>query len=138
MGIAQHYFLPAALVALVCMAGCGTGSGGASFYQATGTIQVTITNQSTQTISFADHRTNCTVIQLERQVANSWEAVAPCQRMIATRLHTLHAGQAMEVTLTAPDHWPGGLYRARLDYLLGAEGGAGAQKAVVSREFRIG
>jgi len=142
-------FVPAGLLALVVVGGCGASSGsggsrsvilqpGASLYQTTAPIEVTITNQSAQTITFADHQTNCTVIQLQRRVANSWETVAPCQRMIATRLHTLQASQAMKITLTASDQWPAGLYRAKLDYLVAGEADPGVQKTVVSREFRIG
>jgi hypothetical protein len=151
MGSARSYFLPASLLLLLAGWGVSSGGGGsrsrtrpvvllpgASVYQTTDTIQVTIANQSPQTVFFADHQTNCTVIQLQRRVANSWEAVAPCQRLVATHLHTLPAGQAMDITLTAPGQWSPGLYRAKLDYQVEAERGTGVQKAVVSREFHIG
>lgn len=146
---ARPLFVPAGLLALAVLVGSGASSRhggshspmrpvalqvGASLCQTSDSIQVTITNQSAQTISFADHQTHCTVIQLQRRVANSWEGVDPCQRMIATRLHTLPAGQRMDVTLMAADQWPAGRYRAKLDY----QGGSGVQKTVVSREFRIG
>lgn len=150
MGHAQCYALPASLAAFVLLAQASMGSDathpaehpvrllpGALTYQTTSSIQVTITNQSTQTISFTDHRTNCTVLQLERRVARSWKPIAPCERMIATRLHTLEAGQKMEVALTAPGRWPEGIYRARLDYLIGSAGDSGTEKTIVSREFRI-
>jgi sarcosine oxidase gamma subunit len=78
------------------------------------------------------------VLRLERQAAHAWELVAACQRMLATRVHTLPAGQSRDVLLTAPGQWPQGVYRARLDYTLPAtEGSAAAQKTSVSCTFRI-
>lgn len=148
MGMLERCIFPAGLVTLLILAGCsGPGRGvarpadsvtllpGALTYQTADTIQVTIANQGTIAISFPDHHTNCTVLQLERRVANSWELVAACTRMIATRLYTLQAGQSMDVTLQAPGQWPGGVYQARLDYQVGAQG---SRATVVSREFQIG
>lgn len=148
MGMLERCIFPAGLMTLLLLAGCaGPGRGGARLtgsvtllpgaltYRAVDTIQVAIANQSAEAISFSDHQTNCTVLQLERRVANSWEMVEACKRMIATRLHTLQAGQRLDVALLAPGQWPGGVYRARLDYLVGAQG---SRATVVSREFRIG
>jgi hypothetical protein len=40
---------------------------GATTYHATDTISVTLSNQSTQTMYFPDHLTNCTVILLQHK-----------------------------------------------------------------------
>src|SRR5947209_9853276 len=87
---------------------------GAASYHANDTIEVTLSNASTSTIFFPDHLTNCTVIQLQRQVNGSWETVNKCLLMIATRLHTLDAGQSLSVKLvpSANRPWSVGLYQA--------------------------
>lgn len=159
--MAQRHVFPLGVVILLFLAGCGSnmGSGGtpppigsatppsivpvilqvgAASYQAGSTISVTIKNQSTQAISFADHQTNCSVLQLERHAGTSWEQVAPCKLMIATRLHTLKAGEVLNVTLTAPGQWPKGTYRARLDFWFGSGTGSGAPTTVSSSGFRVG
>src|SRR5215470_10732801 len=66
---------------------------GATSYHPTATISVTLSNQRTQTIYFPDHLTNCTVIQLQRQVDGNWENVHACLLLTLTRLHRLDAGQ---------------------------------------------
>jgi hypothetical protein len=108
---------------------------GASSYQSSSRISVTIKNQSQQMISFADHRTSCTVLLLERQVTTSWESVAPCKLMIATRIHTLNAGESLLVELAAPSQWPTGTYRARLDYGVGS--GSDMPIIVYASEFTV-
>lgn len=135
----QRSVLFVGLTMLFLLAGCGhnTGNGsppsaasptvppspgsvvlqvGAASYRAGDSIRVTILNQSQQTISFADHQTNCSVLLMEHQVGSSWEPVAPCKLMIATRLHSLQAGAKFDANLTPSFQWPTGTYRARLDY----------------------
>lgn len=68
---------------------------GARSYHTTETISVTLSNQSTQAISFPDHLTNCTVIQLQRQVNEHWENVNACLLMTPTRLHQLDAARSL-------------------------------------------
>ena len=64
-----------------------SGSGGvfvhlsASGYHAHDTIVVTITNGTSQTISFADHQSNCTIVLLQHQNATTWEPVSLCKLM---------------------------------------------------------
>ena len=111
---------------------------GAASYQPGSSISVTIKNQSTQAIYFADHRTNCTVLLLERQVASAWEPVAPCKLMIMTRLHSLKAGEPLEVKIVTSDQWPTGSYRARLDYSFKSDAGVGAPTIIYSSLFRVG
>lgn len=94
-----------------------------SFYLTTETITVTVRNQSSATISFADHQTNCTVILLQRQKAQPETSdrtsmdVSPCHVMTATRMHTLAAGHQLVVPLVAPKGgWPTGWFLATLSY----------------------
>jgi len=160
MFISQRCFLLGGIAMVFLLVGCGSNAGsdatptptgkptqqpptfpvtlqvGAASYPLGSVISVTIKNQSGQTISFLDHRTNCTVLLLERQAANSWVPVAPCLLMIATRMHSLKTGEVLEVNLTSSDHWSTGLYRARLDYGIGP--GLGALKTVYSSEFHVG
>ena len=102
------------------------------------TIRVTITNQSGQTIYFADHRTNCTVLLLERQGATSWEPVALCKLMIATRIHSLKTGDSSTISLVSSSQWPTGIYRARLDYSNTMNAGGSTLTTVSSMNFRLG
>jgi hypothetical protein len=91
---------------------------GATSYHTTDTISVTLSNQRTQAISFPDHLTNCTVIQLQRQVQGNWENVHACLLMTPTRLHKLDAGKSLTVALvsSAARPWAAGLYHATLRY----------------------
>jgi hypothetical protein len=95
-----------------------TLSVGATSYHTTDTISVTLSNQSTQAIYFPDHLTNCTVIQLQRQVHGNWENVHACLLLTATRLHQLDAGKSLTVALvsSASRRWAVGLYHATLRY----------------------
>ena len=157
MRISQRRFLLGGIVVMFLLIGCGSNAGsgaspsptgmpptlavtlqvGAASYQAGSLISVTIKNQSTQAIYFADHRTNCTVLLLERQVASSWEPVALCKLMIMTRLHSLKAGEVLEVKLTTSNQWATGIYRARLDYSFKSDSGVGASTIVYSSSFRL-
>ena len=95
-----------------------TLSVGAASYHTTDTISVTLSNQSTQAIYFLDHLTNCTAIQLQRQVNEHWENVHACLLMTPTRLHKLDAGKRLTVALvaSAARPWAVGLYHATLRY----------------------
>jgi hypothetical protein len=99
-------------------AGVVSLSVGAMSYHSTDTISVTLSNQSTQAIYFPDHLTNCTVIQLQRQVQGTWENVNICLLLTPTALHRLDAGKALAVALAASSArpWIPGLYRATLRY----------------------
>src|SRR5260221_14286147 len=101
MCVSQRRFLLGGIVVVFLLSGCGynAGSGapppptssvtlevGATSYPLGSVISVTIKNQSGQTIFFAYHLTNCTVLLLQRQVANSWEPDALRKLSIATHL----------------------------------------------------
>lgn len=158
MTIFQRRFLPVGAVVVFLLAGCGysAGSGvppsptggpptlpvslqaGAAMYQRGSPIRVMIKNLSGQTIYFADHRTNCTVLLMELQVADSWEPVAPCRLMIATHIHALPTGETSVITITPSNQWPVGHYRARLDYSLKSGAGLGTLTPVYSNMFVLG
>lgn len=74
---------------------------GATSYRPTETISVTLSNQSTQAISFPDHLINCTVIQLQRQAQGSWQNVNACLLLTPTRLYRLGAGKRLAVALVS-------------------------------------
>ena len=157
MRISQQCFLPVGIVAVFLLAGCGhnAGSGatpsptgkpptlpvtlqvGATNYQRGSSIRVTIQNQSGQTIYFADHRTNCTVLLLERQTTGPWEPVASCKLMIATRLHSLKTGETSVITIITTDQWPTGHYHARLDYSFQQDAGVNGPTPVYSNMFLL-
>ncbi|GHO47779.1 hypothetical protein KSX_59420 [Ktedonospora formicarum] len=101
-------------------------------------MSVTIKNQSKQAISFFNARTDCTVLLLERQGANSWEPVAPCARKFMPQLHFLKTGETLEVNFAISDQWPTGQYRARLDYRVGSETKGGGATTIVSSVFHVG
>lgn len=157
MQLSQRCFLSAGLVFVVLLVGCGhsAGSGatpsptgkpptlpvtlqvGAASYARGSSISVTIQNQSGHTIAFADHRTNCSVLLLERQTSGSWQPVAPCKLMIATHLHFLKAGETSVITILTSDQWPTGYYHARLDYSYQSDTGVQGLTPVYSQQFLL-
>jgi hypothetical protein len=115
----------------------------APFYRTGDTISVTLSNQSSQTIYFPDHLTNCTVILLQRQKVqplageNGQAGINPCRLGIATRIHSLDAGQRLVVRLVAPfNGWLTGLYRATLSYRMSLN--AGPATTTYSAAFTVG
>ena len=97
-------------------------------------IHVTIMNGLQTKIYTADHRSDCTLVQLERQSGDTWQAVAPCRLEIATRIVSLAAGSSTPQVLapvgTSPStagSWPAGTYRIAFGY------GAGSQEALAQQ-----
>ena len=90
---------------------------GAASYRTSDSISVILSNQGAQSISFADHQTNCTVMLVEYQVNGTWTPIKNCARKSRTVWHTLAVGEHLEVELDAPKSgWPVGLYRVTLSY----------------------
>ena len=157
MFIPHKRFLPAGFILVLLMAACGhNASGGATpsptekpptlpvtlhvvatGYSQGSTISVTIQNQSGQTIYFADHRTNCTVLLLERQVNGTWEPVAPCKLMLATHIHSLKTGESSTIPITTTTQWLTGHYQARLDYNFKADADVNGPTPVYSNMFTL-
>jgi len=93
------------------------GTDAPTYYRTGDAIDVTLSNQSLQTILYPDHLTYCTVVLLQRQVNESWESINLCTLMIVTRMHLLEAGHSLTVKLVAPpNQWMPGLYRVKLSY----------------------
>lgn len=112
-------------------------------YQTGDTISVTLNNQSTQTIYFPDHLTNCSVILLQRSKAQPLSedggpaGINPCQLATATRMDALGPGQHLVVKLVAPTSgWPPGLYLATLSYRTSPS--AGPSTPLSSPAFTVG
>jgi hypothetical protein len=115
----------------------------AQYYRKSDTISVTLSNQSNQTIYFPDHLTNCTVVLLQRLKAqplagdNVQVIFDPCRLEIATRIHSLGAGQRLVVRLVAsPTGWAPGLYHATLSYRTSLD--AGPSTTISSAAFTVG
>ncbi|HEY6540271.1 MAG TPA: hypothetical protein VIZ18_05005 [Ktedonobacteraceae bacterium] len=108
--------------------------------QVSDSMVLTINNQTNQQILFSDHLTECTVLLLQVQSpasSGTWQAVAPCKLMIATRLHALEAGKTLSITLTPPgSQWIPGLYRALLSYV--PSGADHTLRTVFSPSFQVG
>ena len=118
----------------------------ASSYRTSDTISLTLSNQSSQTIYFPDHLTNCTVILLQRQKVqpvappeseNGQAGTNPCRLGIYTRMHSLGAEQSLVVKLVASfNGWVPGFYLARLRYSTSLT--AGPPKTIYSAVFQVG
>ena len=88
----------------------------ASLYRPGDTIMVTIANHAAQTIFFANHQTNCTVVTLQIQNGSIWQSINPCKLMIHTITETLGAGGSVSVSLKAVHAWAAGTYRILFRY----------------------
>lgn len=161
MRVSHRHFLFGSIAVVLLLVGCGSNTGaggstppptgvptrpptrpvvlevGAASYSPGSVVSILIKNQGQQPIFFADHRTNCTVLLVERLVGSSWQALAPCRLMIATRVHSLQAGATLEVKLSTSNQWPAGRYHARLDYGIGSQTGLSTPTAVYSSEFLL-
>jgi hypothetical protein len=106
-------------------------------------IEVTIKNELKMTIFAADHRSDCTMVQLERLNNGIWQPMAPCRLEIATRIVPLAPNSSLPQMLTpvvgkgAPSAWPAGTYRIAFTY--GKESGntPGPQTVVYSATFSV-
>ncbi len=86
-------------------------------YRARDTIIVTLSNQGSEAISFADHHTNCTVLLLQQQVDGNWKNIENCYLGRRSIWFTLDAGQRLVVKLAPPKgNWLPGLYHVTLNY----------------------
>lgn len=80
-------------------------------------ITVTITNGTSQSIGFADHQSDCTIVLLQRQNTASWTPIGICRLMTLTRFLSLDAGKSTTVSLRAPaTGWQTGSYRVLFSY----------------------
>ena len=106
----------------------------ATLYSPGDPVVVTLSNQGQESVFFPDHLTNCTVIEVQRQINGNWTEVNPCLLRIATREHHLNAGQHLNVELKTVTDMVG-RYRATLTYSVGESGGPSV--TIHSPEFLV-
>lgn len=99
-------------------------------------ITVAIGNGLSAGIAVTDHHTNCTYVQLQKEVSGTWQPIGVCKLMTPTRLVMLAAGSVTPQKIGIPTG-PGaaGTYRVMLMY--GAAGGSGQGNAAYSSSFTV-
>jgi hypothetical protein len=147
--VARGGLLSVALLVAATVAACGSGSastlqpnpnpppsvtltvglsdytpGSTVNYGPSDTIDVTIHNRSTQTIYFPNHKTDCTVMQLQIQITDSttkrstWQDTQDCAVYTASTLFSLAPQGSMPVQLPPlAGFWQRGSYQAELTYV---------------------
>ena len=106
-------------------------------------IIATIANGSTFDVMTWDHRSFCTVVNLQKQQTGGWKSIAPCALMSPTMPVIIKAGQKLVVPLpggpaTNTAKWEPGMYR--LQAVFGTPIGAGVPGVVfevVSDSFTV-
>lgn len=108
------------------------------------TIHITIRNGLKTTILTPDHRTDCMLVELERQSGSTWQAVAPCRLEIVTKIVSLAAGSSTPQLLapvgtnpSAGGSWPAGTYRIAFGYGVGSQEALTQQTVVYSATFAV-
>jgi hypothetical protein len=110
----------------------------ASTYRPTDPIHVTILNQTTRSIAFANHQSDCTIALLQRELPDAWETVAPCRLMTITRVFTLKPGASQVIILKGyPQPWPIGDYRIVFRYSVKTAGSPPSSSSAYSSLFHI-
>jgi hypothetical protein len=114
-------------------------------YAPADTIVVTIHNSLATPIFARDERSDCTLVDLERWVNGSWQAVAPCVNMQPVpRVVQLASGAALTQQLTpgqsdfSGDAWPAGTYRIAFAYVTSADQPFRQSTLAYSAGFTIG
>jgi len=105
----------------------------AASYHVDDPISVTLSNDSAQTISFINLKSECSAIQLQRQENGNWKEVSPCPGGRDPLSFHLEAGKDLTVKLVSSSG-SAGLYRAALSY---STSGATEPLVVFSREFQV-
>lgn len=84
-------------------------------------LDIDVNNRLPGDIQVADHQTDCSIVQLERQDGQTWTLVNPCQLKSPTRLITLATQSTSRHTVHAPSTtgWSSGTYRATITYTSG-------------------
>lgn len=96
---------------------------------------VTVANGLAQSISTTDHKSSCSIVQLEEQVNGSWQAVEPCRLQTPTLVVEIAKGSVTEQKISIPS--TPATYRVTLSYSGGGEGAGGPGGVVHSAEFTI-
>lgn len=80
-------------------------------------VTVTVENGLSHGITTTDHRTNCTVIQLEEFMNDSWQPVEKCSALTLTRMVEVAAGSSLQQRVGIPTGiGAAGKYRMMLTY----------------------
>ncbi|HEY3415124.1 MAG TPA: hypothetical protein VGM51_18985 [Armatimonadota bacterium] len=114
-----------------------------SSYSVSQPIIATIANGSNIDVATWDHRSFCTVVNLQFRDVVGWRTIAPCLLMTPTMPVIVKAGQKIAVTLpgdptTNTINWRPGVYR--LQAVFGTPNSAGAATSmfeVVSAQFMV-
>jgi len=106
-----------------------------SRYHAGELALVTVTNGLAQSISTTNHKSSCSIVQLEQKVNGSWQAVDPCHLQTPTLVVELAKGSVTELKIGIPN--TPATYRVTLSYTGGDEGTGGPGGIVHSAEFTM-
>ena len=106
----------------------------AASYHVDDPISVTLSNDSAQTISFINLKSECSAIQLQRQENGNWKEVSPCPGGRDPLSLHLDAGKDLTVKLVSSSG-SAGLYRATLSYRPSQVGAD--PLAIYSQEFQV-
>ncbi len=106
------------------------------------TVVVKITNDSDQPVVTLDHKSYCTILNVQKQQVNNWVTAAPCLLLTPTRLVKINAREEMLAKLPTDDLNPKlepGTYRVELTYwAMDANGQpVGNPATVYSRTFTV-
>jgi hypothetical protein len=103
---------------------------------------VRVLNDTDMPIQTTDHKSNCTILDVERNANGTWAKVAQCQSLRPTRLIRIEPSQSYDVKLSADSSsaYPPGTYRVEFIYqIINATGPEGqtvsADMVVRSPEF---
>jgi hypothetical protein len=96
---------------------------------------VTVSNGLAQSISTTDHKSGCSIVALEQQVNDNWQAVEPCHLQTPTLEVELAKGSLTELKIAIPN--TPAIYRVTLSYAGGDEGTGGPGGIVHSAEFTL-
>ncbi len=111
-------------------------------YDVSESVGIKISNGNDQNIVTMDHKTYCSIVDVQKQGANGWVNIAPCRLMRPTRLVTINPRQEMLMKLP-PDNssarFEPGTYRVEFAYFFVDSSGqpVGNPVTVYSPQFTI-
>jgi hypothetical protein len=88
-------------------------------YQDRDPVVLKVTNEMSQTIVAADHKSYCSILYVQKQDGNNWVNVAPCLLLTQTRLVKINPGEEAFVKIANEDassRLLPGTYRLELTY----------------------
>jgi hypothetical protein len=105
---------------------------------------VRVINDTEMAIQTEDHKTDCTILDLQRQENSDWTKVAQCPLLTPTRLIRIEPRQSQSIKLPASGAtvYPPGTYRVEFSYqVLNPQGPSGQTVSAVmfaySPEFAL-